>query len=160
VEFAVPATLLLLSGCFFTFGTSEFLPLGGWIVDIMVTGKLSIYSKGETSLLTVPLSIDGAISHFLHCLTRWTTHWNVACMYYNFVYAFEGAKPVDGPLIFSWPRIINGPNSVFPVWISQHTINPLPSYVFCTKSDCAWTKFSPSVFDYGCNMQIHLLSAI
>jgi hypothetical protein len=41
--------------CFLILSTSESLPLRGWIVDIMVTGELSIHSKVAAPSLTAPL---------------------------------------------------------------------------------------------------------
>jgi len=55
VEFAPLALVLLLPECFLILSTSESSPLRGWIVDIMVTGELSIHSKVATPSLTALL---------------------------------------------------------------------------------------------------------
>jgi len=45
----------LVAWMFLILSTSESSPLRGWIVDIMVTGELSIHSRVATSSLTAPL---------------------------------------------------------------------------------------------------------
>jgi hypothetical protein len=55
VEFAPLALVLLLPGCFLILSTNESSPLRGWIVNIMLTGELSIHSRVATPTLTAPL---------------------------------------------------------------------------------------------------------
>ena len=55
MEFAPLVLVLVLPEYFLNLSTSELSSLRGWIVDIMVTGELSIHSKVATSSLTAPL---------------------------------------------------------------------------------------------------------